>query len=374
MLVVPWASATRFCQGTPVAVDADHLQIVKPDRPEHDSVVVLVNALNDLVIGKTLVAALETPDFVRDGDRAFFTLTNPLGSPARLVNAGGSKLRYTIAQISDPHLFVWPGDTPKELPARTTEKLQLALGFGATASEYRFTLTSDVSAPLPVVVRVPDQAAVVSRQVALAGEVAQGLVARLSDPEQVARLRAAAPDAADAPLAMVQTAQEIVARHHPELPEHATWVVTADLMDAANWPGLAVIALRRAEQLQPAATQSPAVQRLAGLVSANAGQPRVFMSAATPVAPPEAAERPQPLADRRAAAAAAALAPLMRQIPALESQGLSLQGDLQRARGDTDRAQATYAEAAAIRPSPSISNRLKHVTRAPIKRPPAPGP
>ncbi len=363
VLVVPWASATRFCQGTPVAVDADHLEIVKPDRPEHDSMVVLVNALNELVVGKTLVAALETPDFTRDGARALFTLANPLGSAARLVNAGGAKLRYTIGEISDPHLFVWPADTPKELPARATERLQLALGFGATASEYRFTLTSNAAPPLPVVVRVPDQAAVVSGQVALAGEVAEGFVALLSDPEQAARLGATAADAPDAPQALVRTGQAIVARRHPDLPEPATWVLTADLMDAANWPGLAVIALRRAEQADAAAMQSPAVQRLAGVVAAHAGQPRVFTTTATPVAAAEPAERAQPLADARAAATATTLAPLMLRIPALKAPGLSLQGDLQRARGDDDGARATYTEAAAIRLSPSIATRLEKVTR-----------
>lgn len=363
VLVVPWASATRFCQGTPVAIDADHLEIVKPDRPEHDAMVVLVNALNELVIGKTLVATLETPDFVRDGDTAVFTLANPLGSVARLVNAGGAKLRYTVGQVSDPHLFVWPADTPKDLPARTTERLQLALGFGASASEYRFTLTSDASPPLPVVVKVPDQAAVVTRQVALADEVAKALVAVLSDPAQVARLQSAAADAPDAPQAMVRTAQDLVARRHPDLPEAATWVLTADLMDAANWPGLAVIALRRAEQVAPAAVLSPAVQQLAGMVSAHAGQPRVFTTAATPLAPSDQGERAQPLADTRAATSAGALAPLMQRIPALKSQGLSLQGDLQRARGDDDGARAAFTAAAAIRQSPSIASRLTKVTR-----------
>jgi hypothetical protein len=363
-VVVPWASATRFCQGTPVAVDADHLDIVKPDRAEHDSMVVLVNALNELVVGKTLVAALETPDFVREGSGAVFALTNPLGTTARLVNAGGSKLRYTVGQISDPHLFVWPADTPKDLPPRSTERLQLALGFGATAAEYRFTLTSDATPPLPVVVRVPDPAAIVTGQVALAEEVARSLSAQLSDPGQAAGFATAAPDDPAVPTAIVRTARDVVARRNPELPEAATWVMTADLMDAANWQGLAILALRSAERTAPGSAQAPGVQRLAALVSAHSGQPRVFMSAATPVAPPDERERPQPLVDPRASTAAAALAPLMQKIPALKAQGLSLQGDLQRAQGDHAGARSTYSEAAKIRLSPSIANRLKQVARA----------
>jgi pimeloyl-ACP methyl ester carboxylesterase len=49
--VVPYQSATRFCSRQALAIeDADHLAVVKPDRPEHPSVVLLVNALRDHVI------------------------------------------------------------------------------------------------------------------------------------------------------------------------------------------------------------------------------------------------------------------------------------------------------------------------------------
>jgi hypothetical protein len=64
---VPWESATRFCDGAPVPIDADHLSIVKPDRAGHDAMVVLTNALDDFVLGKNVAAKLETPDFVPEG-------------------------------------------------------------------------------------------------------------------------------------------------------------------------------------------------------------------------------------------------------------------------------------------------------------------
>lgn len=44
--VVDWKSATRFCEGASTAIAEDHLGIVKPDRSDHDSIVVLINALN----------------------------------------------------------------------------------------------------------------------------------------------------------------------------------------------------------------------------------------------------------------------------------------------------------------------------------------
>lgn len=51
VMIVPWSSATRFCDDTPVAIeDTDHSTLVKPAGPRHDSVVLLVNALHNHVL------------------------------------------------------------------------------------------------------------------------------------------------------------------------------------------------------------------------------------------------------------------------------------------------------------------------------------
>src|SRR5262249_42003774 len=159
--VVPWSSATRFCDETALAIDADHLTIVKPDRPGHDSMVFLATMLQQYVLGKQLVAKLETPDFQLEKDYAVLTMSDPFGKrDARLVNAGGTKLRYTLEQFPDNGLYVIPGAGPDELAPNTTRTLQFVLGFGATQSEYRFLLTSDVTAGETVVVRVSNLPAV----------------------------------------------------------------------------------------------------------------------------------------------------------------------------------------------------------------------
>jgi pimeloyl-ACP methyl ester carboxylesterase len=363
VMVVQVMSATRFCDGTPVAIDADHLQIVKPDRPGHDAMMVLVNALNEFALGSAVRAVLDTPDFVPEQDHAVFTMTDPFGrSVARLNNTGGSALRYTIGPPSDGRLFVWPDDTPRTLPAGGRELLRFGLGFGATATEYRVTLTSDVSGSQVVVVRVPDLAALMAQQVRLAADVSRDLGALLSSPATSATFAAAAADDAAVPEAVTRAIRDSVARRTGELPESATWVVAADLMDAANWPGLAIRALRHAEQASPATALAPAVQQLAGTVAARSGQTRIFASAPTAVPTGPVPERLQPFADAGAAGPAADVARLMQNVPALKSQGLSLQGDLQRARGDVTGARRTFTEAAAIRPSPSISSRLSIVT------------
>jgi hypothetical protein len=53
----------------------------------------------------------------------------------------------------------------------------------------------------------------------------------------------------------------------------------------------------------------------------------------------------------------------MRDIPALRGQGLSLEGDLQRAKGNRADAQRFYTEAAAIRATPSVKLRIDRVQR-----------
>ncbi len=363
VMIVPWESATRFCDGAPVAIDADHLSIVKPDRPEHDAMVVLVNALNEFALGRTIAATLETPDFRPEGDHVVFTMTDALGrSPARLVNTGARPLRYTLGQVSDPNLFVWPDDTPKALPGNTTERVLFALGLGATASDYRVKLTSDASPPLDILVRVPNLATLRTQQLELARDVSRDVAALLSDPRRAADFAAAAPTDGAVPESVISAVRDTVAKKSPELPESATWVLTADLMDAGNWHGLATRALRKAEALSPAAARAPAVQHLAGLVAARSGETRVFTSAPTPAADPNAAERAQPFADASVAPSADALATLMQRVPALKAQGLSLQGDLQRGRGQVDAAHKTYSEIAKVRMTPSIATRLKTVT------------
>ena len=164
------------------------------------------------------------------------------------------------------------------------------------------------------------------------------------------------------PESVISAVRDTVAKRSPELPESATWVLTADLMDAGNWHGLATRALRKAESISPAAARAPAVQHLAGLVAARSGEARVFTSAPTPAADPNALERTQPFADSSVASSSDALAALMQKVPALKGQGLSLQGDLQRGRGQTDAAHKTYSQIAAIRMTPSIASRIQTVT------------
>ena len=217
VMVVQVMSATRFCDGTPVAIDADHLQIVKPDRPARDSVMVLVNALNEFALGAEFRAVLDTPDFVPERDYVVFTMTDPFGqSVARLNNTGGSALRYTIGPPSDGKLFVWPDDT--EDPAgRRTRAAAVRPWLRGDGHRVHPDPHLGCRRPSVVVVRVPDLAAMMAQQVRLAEDVSRDLGALLASPSTGATFTAAAADDA-CPEAVTRAARDSVVRHTADLP------------------------------------------------------------------------------------------------------------------------------------------------------------
>ena len=360
--IVPWSSATRFCEGATPAIEANHITIVKPDRPGADAIVILANALNDYVLGHNLEVRLETPDFTPEGDDNIFVLTQAIGrQPARLVNAGGMKLRYTLAESSDPGLLLWPDNTPKEIGKGEIDTMHIATSSGATKPEYHFVIKVDTLHDKKVTVRVPDPTALNDQKAEVAHKVAQQIEATLSDPQVMKLLQDAPTNDSAAPAAVVEAARAEVARQSPGLPESAQWVLTADLLTSLNWPTLASRALQNAEKVSPAVVNQPGVRYLSGIVAAQSGETRVFANAYTPVLSHEqiaAWAPPQPLATTQNAELGTALARYMRAFPALKVFGLSLQGDVESWRGNEALARAAYSEAVAIRPSPSVSNRL----------------
>ncbi|MET0984928.1 MAG: hypothetical protein ABW034_05915 [Steroidobacteraceae bacterium] len=364
--IVPWSSATRFCEGATPAIEASHVSIVKPDRPGADAILVLISALNDYVLNETLEAKLETPDFTNEGDSAVFVLHNVLGKQtARLLNTGGTPLSFTLAQISDPTtLFLWPDDTPQVIKPHDKVQLGVALSRGATASEYQFTLKTPVAPDKRVIIRVPELQAAKGQQVELATKVASDVQAALNDPQQQQRFLNAPADGTDAPEALVEIAHGTIAKEAPNLPANAQWVLTADLLSASNWPGLAARALRNAEKASPATARNPGVQHLASIVAAQSGDAKIFATAATAAASPEALSNwkvVQPLTQPANANVASSLATQMEKIPAFKAFGLSLEGDLQQSKGNIAAAHAAYTEAAKIRATPSVSMRLQQV-------------
>jgi pimeloyl-ACP methyl ester carboxylesterase len=358
-IIVPWSSATRFCEGSPAAIEANHVGIVKPDRPEADSIIVLVNALNEYVLNKELEAKLETPDFIAEGSNEVFLISDSLGkSTARLVNSGGTSVKFTLAEVS-PYLYVWPDDTPRDLGAHATANLGFLPKSGSHDKEYRLILRTPIAPDQNVIVRIANQAALDADRNELTSSVLRQISTVLSQPSEVQHSQTS-PDNAGQSDAIVATVREEVARKIPNAPASVQWVYSADLLASLNWPSLSVRALTKAEAESRSVVQMPSVQALAGVVSAQSGQTQIFANSKTPIVNPEAVRLSYDsfsAVNGANAALASNLATQMQHVPALKALGLSLQGDVQRAQGDFAAASVAYDASAAIRPTPSVTHR-----------------
>ncbi len=359
--VVEWSSSTRFCDAS-VEISADHIEIVKPEGPESLAVIVVTNALKEYVFNPALAPKLETPDFVDEGDRSVFVLTQ-LNSkqPAQIVNSGGSALQFSLVESSDRNaLLLWP-DRPQPLPANSRDHIYVFLTSLATDSEHQFKLRTDYGFDRSIIVRVPNLPALRSQQAQLTSSAGAAILRQLESGEQMAAWSAAPAEDGNVPEAVVQIVQNHVARELPEWPEGLRWVIAADVLNGLNWSGLAVRALRQAERAEPELVKQASVQQLAAVTAARSGEPRIFTAIDAPVV----TERGIAFSDNSWLARDSAildsdrLAQKLQIVPALQFYGLSLQGDLKKARGDVEGARAAYQDAAVIRPAPSVTRRLE---------------
>src|SRR5690348_347892 len=362
--IVPWSSATRFCHGVPVAIEGtDHSTIVKPDRPTHPSVVVLVNALNQYVFGKPNSPLLSTPDFTLEGDHWTYELTDPDGRNfARLVNDGDRKLDYTIKAISDPKLMVLPDDTPKDIPAKHADQLQLVLLHGTLKPEYRFTLSAPPLDDRVVVVRVNNLAAVQARQDAVTRDLTVQIASYLS-PDNVAQLKGMTEEQQYAKIAEV--AGDSIAKSAPDLPAAARWVVTADTLSSLGLLAPANRALLNARQASPRIAATASAQLVASVISAKSGKSSVLQN--VPGTPSDDAHR-QMIAsahvvpgqlDASDLHAWSDLSAKLQEVPSLKAYGYAMQGDVAWVKGDTQTASRAYQTASAIQSSPVTRKKIE---------------
>jgi pimeloyl-ACP methyl ester carboxylesterase len=366
--VVPWSSSTRFCNEAGVAIaGADHLTIVKPDKPDHDSVIVLVNALQRFVTGQQLAARIDTPDFAAEGDHFVYALRS-FGDRghARLVNAGGSATQYSVG-LTDQYLEVTPYPTPRPLPLGAVEQLYIALLWGASSPEYSFVIKSDGIPDRKVIVRI-DQKAYNEDKSRVFAETLSDVGTALSSPQLVQKLAATPRESDEAARAVVDVVKRSAARRWPDQPEYERSLFAAEVLSAANWPQIAAVALQDAESRAPHIAEAPAVRTLAARVAAGSGR-KVLTHEPRPGSI-EPLSRSDPWNTLIAPAIAAGkvkdaetLAANMEKIPALQASAYTFSGDVGLARGDPVKAEGFYVKAAALDRSPQVAERKAALTR-----------
>ncbi|MGH8082985.1 MAG: esterase/lipase family protein [Lysobacter sp.] len=362
VLIVPWTSATRFCDEAPPGIaGADHIGIVKPDRQEHESVVKLVNALRKYVLPRLDAGTWETPDFSPETDKWVYTLAqaNDLNH-AGLINKSPTRQDYKIVLPQNSKLWISPETTPRSVAAGSREDLKLFV-YGVPQAEYSFTLQLASLPQRTVVVRIPDLAAARAAKAQQIEAIAQAVNARL-DSEQADAAFKSLPDPQKWQL-LANAAQSSIAESSPELPAGARWVAAADSLAQLGILESSVAAMRVVEQDYPQTAQAPAVRQLAAQVSAQSGKRDVFVAMPVPVLKDKDPALPRNEVVLYSASDSPALLKLARNLestPATRSNGLSLKGDILKSQGDEAGAARAYSEAKSIRFTPLLDTKLKH--------------
>lgn len=350
--IVKFSSATPLCDGAPTAIGgANHISIVKPDRPNHDSMIVLINAMRQYVLGALPTGFLQTPDFREEGSNWILDLANPNGeTPASLVNAGTQGLRYTVARVSDPDLLVLPDPTPRVIPAGSQERLRIFLTRDAALDkEYRFVLSTPVMGERTVRVRIGDPQAIEAARADVADAVAGGMAQYLSSGQNLARFQAAGAE--DRALMAAQVARQAVATKLPDAPAQAQWLVAADTLASAGLPDFAEKALDNAK-FDPAKTANAgAVGRLNEAIRYRKVQNAPPQAEAAPASPPAPAANP---VNGQNAQKWALVSEKIQTVPDLKADALALKGDVLLSQGQEQAALASYRDAAQLKPSPAL--------------------
>ena len=389
VMVVPRRSATRWCEGNLVAVGgANHIDIVKPDRATHPSMLVLANALDEVVFGTARQPLVQAPDFRENaaGEWLYDFRAGSAANRAALVNAGPRALSYRIGRASDDKLLVTPRPTPRPIPVGGREELELfLLEPGQPRPEYTFELDIAPMGPRTVRVRVDDPAAL-QRMHASMSEAA---LAGAGDFAEANRDRLNQLPESEQQQALADAARRSLSRWYGDLPESAQWLLTANALAATPFDSLSAAALRKVEDSAPAVAEAPAVQAIARDVARRSNL-RVFrdIEPASPQAGQDresatgsdAGARDNP-AQGDAGASMSGEAPassvhLIQQAntprlraAATQLQGVSsqrqaslvLQGDLHRSIGQAEAAHAAYETAASISATPAVRQRLRVV-------------
>lgn len=366
IVIVPYASATRYCSEAALAVDADHVDIVKPADVDSPAYVALSNALRKFALAppasstvpeSVIQGTLQTPDFAVADGKAVLKITDPHGKrEVHITNLGPGRLRYVLEQFPDRDLFVIPGIGPRYIDEGKTDTINLVVGYQPLKAEYQFILTSSGAPPLPVTVQIENMAAVQAFQREVASSVFDALLAASKEPGGI-------PDADS----VTKITANVVSAKYGDRYASSKWLLTAGFLDSVRWPSQTVAALRYAERETPSIVNDSGVQKLAASSAYYAGESRVFES--IPSDPQTVlatyqvdlnSSRPTVLFtnDPRLRNQAKELATAFKDKPDLAALGNSIQGDVAYVQGDFLAAASSYDAAFKIHATPSAAERL----------------
>ncbi len=366
VMIVGRSSATRYCGEERIAIGgSDHISIVKPANRDSMAYVVLANALERYVLGTDFSPRLSMPDFTHDGDRLFYTLSDPQQSgSARIINDSPRQISFSIVRPSNPKLIVSPTETPKTIGPGQTQYLGFDLLYrGRSDPEYAFTIHAPPLNDRTVVVRVPDYQSIQAQQFASIQAMTQAISGFLASDENVTQLNLLPLEAQRERI--VEVARGAVTKISPKLSSPVSWVLTADGLSSAGLPDLATTALRKVEAESPQTARSTTVQVLAKAISIESGA-RVLLDTPQLEIAPEALSSfkgGQAFMDSDNLNQWRRLSERMLDVPALRQESMMLKGDVLRHGGDFGNAEQAYLSAQRIKGTPEINRRIEEMQK-----------
>lgn len=360
VMIVPWSSATRICdEAAPAIGGSDHLSIVKPDSSDDLAVVVLLNALKTYVMPRLDATAWQLSNVEPQGDSWLFRLTDVNDfNLAKLTNRSALKQSYRIIRPDNSTLFISPESDFRTVAAGASEELRM-LPIGELKPEYFFELKLASTPARKVVVKIPDLQAALAQRAERSTQLVAGINAFLgSQPDPVAFN--ALPEQ-ERNQHMAEVAFQLASDQNPGAPENVNWVVAADALSRVGLPSTATAALQQAEKGSPQLAHSATVRNLASIIAGQSGKDDVLTTIPTPG--PQASVQPEvstelqhtSVVDRREWRQ---LAERLESVPGMESEALSIKGDVQAASGNQAAATVLYRRAAVLQPSPVVNAKL----------------
>lgn len=247
--VVPFASATRLClKSTGLPIAGNHMSMVKPNgQGISDATVLIVNALNDWLVGPAAKVQINFPDFQQVGDDYRVEIKSGNGqAKVRIVNAGGFPGRYMIGKVNpDSGLVISPQGSERRLAAGGTDSVDLFVLLTADRDQYSFSVrTDETEQERNVIVKIPQLTKILEQRGALR-QLVQSATTSIGFQQDDDNWALAA-------------AKRVVDRALPQSSDAIRWLVVAQSLTYSK-PAVAVAAFNKLSAADSSLVQLPAI-------------------------------------------------------------------------------------------------------------------
>lgn len=275
--VVKKFSATRFCDGARNGIGkASHISITKPESERDQAVIILANALADVLTGDR-GPRLDLVGFNKVGDEWVYDqgYFNTPSSGAILKNDSTFPVAYYLGKTQpvSSNLMIWPSDNPRTIQPKSTQELGFILmTSGQVANEYRFTVDSGIGDRKNVIVRIPLDGQAQKEARERQERMLLKLSEDLQDPDIQAVLSKLTPDGQQKHFI------ELAGKHidgigEVDSPEYKTShaLLLADALSATLWSPLAAEVMNDLKKEAPDVADTPAFQSLSVTIASRSG-------------------------------------------------------------------------------------------------------